>query len=149
MISPNIKLGRVYAWDPTRQDPDNPLAVVAVSREPHEIIGVDAETPRLRRAPDWGSARYGMLGVEIHKPVLARYERAVLDGGTEWRVLADYAVDYGVDMLDRLERLQDDHPEIERPSIEVPPREGLRLVVFRSVEVLQAYSGWLWAREAK
>lgn len=141
MATPTIRLGHAYAWDPTRKDPDNSQMIVVISTDPHELIGMDTDEPRLRRAPNWGSIRYGMLAVELFGETLRAYERAVLDGGTEYKRQLAEAVHFGADVLDLL----DHNPQADVP---VPPRGEMRPVTFRSVEVVQAYNGWLWARHA-
>lgn len=140
-----IKIGRVYAWDPTREDPDNPQALLVVSKQPHELVGIDSETPSLRRAPDWGSARYGMLGVELFGPALDEYERWVLAAEPRPCRSVELAQAFGADAVEKLEDLVQYSPGEEWVTHRPDP-EGLRLVTFRSVEVIRAYAGWLWSR---
>lgn len=141
-----IKIGRVYAWDPTREDPDNPQTLLVVSKQPFELIGIDSPAPSLRRAPDWGSARYGMLGVELFGDMLAEYERWILDAEPRPCPAVETATEFGVDAVEKLEDLVQYSPG-ETWVIHPPDPRGLRLVTFRSVEVIQAYAGWLWNRQ--
>ncbi len=142
-----IKLERIYAWDSTREDPDNPQALLVVSKDPFELADVDTDRPRLRKAPDWGSARYGMLGVELYGEILDAYEDAVLNA-EDWWIYRDVASAFGVDALGALEDLPQYGEPGERWVTWPPDPRGLRLVTFRSVEIVQAYAGWLWKRQA-
>lgn len=139
-----IKLERIYAWDSTREDPDNPQALLVVSKDPFELADVDTDRPRLRKAPDWGSARYGMLGVELYGEILNAYEDAVLSA-EDWWVYRDVAAAFGVEALEALGELLPGECWVAWP----PDPRGLRLVTFRSVEIVQAYAGWLWKRQAQ
>lgn len=136
-MSIRIRVGHVYAWDPSRQDPENPLALVHVSSAPYELGEVDSDRPWLAYGDDW-SARNGMLGVEMRGAILDAYEAAVYAGGTEWQGYADEALEFGKEALDRLAEAA--------AIVHVPPTEDFRLVTYRSVEIIQAYSGWLWYR---
>lgn len=137
-MSVRIKQGKVYAWDPSREDPHNPLALVAVSTDTFEVRGVDDAVPQLRYGRDW-TAKYGMLGVEMRGEHLSQYEGAVLAGGTEWHVWAEEAEGFGLEALEALSR----HGEF----VDWPPSSsGMRLVTFRSAELLQSYGGWLWSK---
>lgn len=134
-----IRVGHVYAWDPSRQDPDNPQALVYVCPDPFELKDVDSPAPLLGYGQDW-SARNGMLGVEMFGDTLNAYESAVLDADDARHRYVNEAMEFAEEVLGRLSEA------CFGDFVEVPSAEDFRLVTFRSAEVNQSYPGWLWLR---